>query len=393
MNKKNHFWVSALSGMLLLTGCKEKPKNVGVEESRQGTKSEVFATSLKEENFNTIIDGKPVKLYWLQNADLKMTMTNYGGRIVGLYVPDKNGQLTDVIIGRGSIKEYVESAEAYFGATIGRVGNRIAKGKFSLDGKEYSIPTNNTENALHGGYKGFQDVVWDAEQSNEHTLVLTYISPDMEEGFPGNLSAKVTYSLTDDNSLKIEYEATTDKPTVVNFTNHAYFNLNGEGSGSILDHSLQLFANKFTPVDAGLIPTGDLKDVSGTPFDFTTSHTIGERIEADNEQLKFGGGYDHNFVLSGKKADGMNHAAEVVGDKSGIVMDVFTEEPGIQFYCGNFMASENALKSGAKDDFRTAFCLETQHFPDAPNQPEFPSIRLDPGETYHTVSRYKFSVR
>jgi len=393
MNKMIQFWVPALSATLLLTACKEKPKNLGADESRQETKSEVFTTSLKEQNFNTTIDGKPIKLYWIQNAKLKMAMTNYGGRIVSLYVPDKYGQLTDISIGRSSIMEYVESAEAYFGATIGRVGNRIAKGKFKLDGQEYSIPTNNNENALHGGYKGFQDVVWDAEQPSEHSLVLTYTSPDMEEGFPGKLSVKVAYSLTDDNSLKIEYEARTDKPTVVNLTNHAYFNLNGEGSGTILNHSLELFANKFTPVDGGLIPTGELKDVSGTPFDFTTPHTIGERVEADNEQLKFGGGYDHNFVLNGKKEKGMNYAAKVVGDKSGIVMNVYTQEPGIQFYCGNFMASENTLKSGAKDDFRTAFCLETQHFPDAPNQPDFPSIRLDPGEIYRTVSEYKFTIQ
>ncbi len=391
MSKKNPYWIVALSIVLLLMACKENQKSVEDADSKQEIKSEVMSSNLMEESFNTTIDGKPVKLYWLQNKDLKMAMTNYGGRIVSLYVPDKNGQLTDVSIGRGGIKEYVESAEAYFGATIGRVGNRIAKGKFTLDGKEYSIPTNNNENALHGGYKGFQDVVWDAEQPNNHTLVLKYKSPDMEEGFPGNLSAKVTYSLTDDNSVKIEYEATTDKPTVVNLTNHTYFNLNGEGSGTILNHSLQLFADKFTPVDAGLIPTGELKEVGGTPFDFTAPHNIGERVEADNGQLKFGGGYDHNFVLDGKKENGMNHAATVVGDKSGIVMDVYTQEPGIQFYCGNFMASENQLKSGAKDDFRTAFCLETQHFPDAPNQPDFPSIRLDPGETYHTVSEYKFS--
>lgn len=393
MYKKTPFWLLALSIILIFTACKEEQKNVEDADSKHEIESEVIFSNLKQVSFNTTIDGKPVKLYWLQNNDLKMAMTNYGGRIVSLYVPDKNGKMIDVSIGRGSIKEYVESAEAYFGATIGRVGNRIDKGKFTLDGKEYSIPTNNNENALHGGYKGFQDVVWDAEQPNDHTLVLSYTSPDLEEGFPGNLNVKVTYSLTDDNAVKIEYEAVTDRPTVVNLTNHAYFNLNGEGSGTILNHSLQLFADKFTPVDAGLIPTGELKEVTGTPFDFTATHTIGERVETDNEQLKFGGGYDHNFVLNGKKENGMNHAAKVIGEKSGIVMDVYTEEPGIQFYSGNFMASENALKSGAKDDFRTAFCLETQHFPDAPNQPDFPSIRLDPGATYHTVSEYRFSTR
>ncbi|ASV29705.1 galactose-1-epimerase [Maribacter cobaltidurans] len=382
-----------MSIILLMTACKEKQKRVEDADLKQEIKLEVMSSNLKEENFNTTIDGKPVKLYWLQNKDLKMAMTNYGGRIVSLYVPDKNGQLTDVSIGRGSIREYVESAEAYFGATIGRVGNRIAKGKFTMDGIEYSIPTNNNENALHGGYKGFQDVVWDADRPNDHTLVLTYKSPDMEEGFPGNLSAKVTYSITDDNAVRIEYEATTDKPTIVNLTNHTYFNLNGEGSGTILNHSLQLYADKFTPVDEGLIPTGEFKEVKGTPFGFTSPHTIGERIETDNEQVKFGGGYDHNFVLNDKKENGMNHAAKVIGDKSGIVMDIYTQEPGIQFYSGNFMASENTLKSGAKDDFRTAFCLETQHFPDAPNQPAFPPIRLNPGEMYHTISEYRFSTQ
>lgn len=393
MNKINHFWNLALSATLLVAACKENPKNPGSEESRKETNSPVLATSLKEENFNTTIDGKPVKLYWIQNAKLKMAMTNYGGRIVSLFVPDKNGHLIDISIGRSAILEYVESAEAYFGATIGRVGNRIAKGKFRLDGQDFSIPTNNNNNALHGGYKGFQDVVWDSDQPSEHSLVLNYISPDMEEGFPGNLRVKVTYSLTEENSLKIEYEAKTDKPTIVNLTNHTYFNLNGEGSGTILNHSLEIFANKFTPVDVGLIPTGKLKDVTGTPFDFTSSHTIGERIEADNEQLKFGGGYDHNFVLNGLKENGVNYAAKVIGDKSGIVMKVYTQEPGIQFYSGNFMASENILKSGAKDDFRTAFCLETQHFPDAPNQSNFPSIRLDPGQIYRTVSEYKFTIQ
>lgn len=348
--------------------------------------------TINSKQFDTIIDGKPIQLYWLENADLKMAITNYGGRIVGLYVPDKNGKLIDVTIGRGSIKAYLESDEAYFGATIGRVGNRIAKGKFTLDGIAYAIPTNNNENALHGGYNGFQDMVWQADQLNEQSIALRYVSPDMEEGFPGNLTAKVTYTITDDNTLKIEYHAVTDKPTVVNLTNHAYFNLNGEGSGTILNHSMQIFADAFTPVDVGLIPTGELRPVTGTPFDFTAPHTIGERIAMDNEQLGFGGGYDHNFALNGKRESGMTHAAKVVGDVSGIRMDVYTQEPGIQFYCGNFMASKNVLKSGVRDDLRTAFCLETQHFPDAPNQPNFSSIRLDPGETYSTTSQYHFSI-
>jgi len=392
IRKKYKYWLLAMMIILILPSCKENKRNKEQLKSQKTTMSAYTLSGLMDKNFNSSVDGKPIKLYWLKNNNIEMAMTNYGGRIVGLYILDKNDQLTDVSIGRNNIKDYVESEEAYFGATIGRVGNRIAKGKFTLDGHAYSIPTNNNGNTLHGGFKGFQDVVWEAHQPNHYTLVLRFDSPDMEEGFPGNLNTIVTYSLTGDNALKIEYKASTDKATVVNLTNHTYFNLNGEGSGTILNHTLQLYADKFTPVDEGLIPTGDLMAVYGTPFDFTTPNTIGERIGYDDEQLKFGGGYDHNFVLKGKSRNGMNHAATVVGDKSGIVMDVLTQEPGLQFYSGNFMASENKLKSGTKDDYRTAFCLETQHFPDSPNKEHFPSTRLDPGETYRTISIYKFST-
>ncbi len=392
--KTTNMILSALLVLGMLVSCGNNGKKANMGADRNGSSVEaVFETPLKDSSFDTIIEGKQVKLYWLKNKDLRMAITNYGGRIVALYMPDKNGEITDVVIGRGSVKAYVNGPESYFGATIGRVGNRIAKGKFSLDGTTYSIVPNNGQNALHGGEHGFQDKVWDAEQVNGHALTLTYTSPDMEEGFPGNLDTKVTYSLLDNNTLKMEYGATTDKPTVVNLTNHSYFNLNGEGSGTILGHQLLIYADKFTPVDEGLIPIGELRSVMGTPFDFTSAHTIGERISVDDQQLKFGLGYDHNYVLSGKKVNGMNHAATVVGDKSGIIMDVYTQEPGVQFYCGNFMNAGNILKSGAKDDFRTAFCLETQHFPDAPNQPNFPSIRLDPGETYHTVTEYRFSIK
>ncbi|MDD7884748.1 aldose epimerase family protein [Flavivirga sp. 57AJ16] len=377
--------------VLVCISCKKTTKKT--VETNTKVEQITNANLLNPEDFDTIIDGKKVKLYWLEKNDIKLAITNYGGRFVGLYVPNRKGELVDVNIGLKSVKNYIEHDESYFGATIGRVGNRIANGKFSLEGEEYSVPTNNGNNALHGGYKGFQDVIWDAKQPNAYTLELNYTSIDMEEGFPGNLKVKVTYSLTDSNAVKMEYEATTDKLTVVNLTNHAYFNLNGEGSGTILNHSLQVFANKFTPVDHGLIPTGELKEVNGTPFDFINPHTIGERIEADDEQLKYGGGYDHNYVLNGAKVNGMNHAARVIGDKSGIVMNIYTVEPGVQFYSGNFMDSKNLLKSGAKDDFRTAFCLETQHFPDAPNQPSFPSIILKPEENYHTVSLYEFSVQ
>lgn len=346
-----------------------------------------------KKDFQANIDGKKTDLYILKNHNgITAAITNYGGRLVSLLVPDKNGKLTDVAAGLKTVQEYQQPTDAYFGATIGRVGNRIAKGKFSLDGKQYTLLTNNGPNALHGGKKGFHAVVWDAAQLNDSTLELRYVSKDMEEGYPGNLSVKVTYSLTSDNGFKCEYEATTDKKTVVNLTNHAYFNLNGEGSGTINDHVLQINADKYTPVDSTLIPTGKLAPVAGTPFDFTKPTAIGAKVDDTNEQIKNGKGYDHNFVLNAANA-GMNHAATVVGDRSGIQMDVYTQEPGMQFYGGNFMAGKNTFKSGVKDDFRTAFCLETQHFPDSPNQPSFPSIVLEPGKTYHTTSEYKFSAK
>lgn len=373
--------------------CKDiKKENAPLKENADKI-ADSAQTVLETKNFDTIIDGKKVNLYWIGNKDIKASFTNYGGRLVSLLVKDKNGKPVDVIVGFNSAKGFKNSTEPYFGATIGRVGNRIAKGKFTLEGKQYQVPLNNGKNALHGGVKGFQDVVWDAEKTNENTLVFSYVSPDGEQGFPGNLKVKVTYTITDDNSIKMEYEATTDKTTIVNLTNHAFFNLNGEGSGTILNHQLQIYANEFTPVDEGLIPNGELKSVKNTPFDFTSEHTIGERIETKDEQLKFGKGYDHNYALNGTKKNGLNHAATISGDQSGITMDIFTKEPGLQFYSGNFMQSKNTMKSGSKDDFRTAFALETQHFPDAPNQPKFASIVLKPGEKYHTVSYYQFSVK
>ncbi|CAA9195911.1 Aldose 1-epimerase [Flavobacterium bizetiae] len=373
--------------------CKDiKKENAPLKENADKI-ADSAQTVLETKNFDTIIDGKKVNLYWIGNKDLKASFTNYGGRLVSLLVKDKNGKPVDVVVGFNSAKGFKNSTEPYFGATIGRVGNRIAKGKFTLEGKQYQVPLNNGKNALHGGVKGFQDVVWDAEKTNENTLVFSYVSPDGEQGFPGNLKVKVTYTITDDNSIKMEYEATTDKTTIVNLTNHAFFNLNGEGSGTILNHQLQIYANEFTPVDEGLIPNGELKSVKNTPFDFTSQHTIGEKIETKDEQLKFGKGYDHNYVLNGTKKNGLNHAATISGDQSGITMDIFTQEPGLQFYSGNFMQSKNTMKSGSKDDFRTAFALETQHFPDAPNQPKFASIVLKAGQKYHTVSYYQFSVK
>lgn len=379
---------------VIQVSCKENKNNNSTQKDmNQESTTQLAKNSLENKNFETVIDNKKTSLYWIENNGLKAAFTNYGGRLVGLWLIDKNGKETDVVVGMNSVIGFQKSTEPYFGATIGRVGNRIAKGKFTLEGKEYNVPLNNGENALHGGKKGFQDVVWSADKTDEHTLILTYIAADMEQGFPENLHVKVTYSITADKTLKMEYEATTDKTTIVNLTNHAFFNLNGEGSGTILNHELQLFAQQYTPVDSGLIPTGKLENVADTPFDFLEKHTIGERIETKNEQLEFGKGYDHNYVLTGDIKDGMQHAATITGDLSGISMDIYTTEPGIQFYSGNFMQGKNTFKSGAKDNFRTAFALETQHFPDAPNQPNFPSITLKLGEKYHTISYYHFSIR
>jgi aldose 1-epimerase len=362
------------------------------KDSGMATDSSSIHTRQSKTAFQKMIDGKSTDLFILTNKNqAEAAFTNYGARILSLRVPDQLSNLRDVVVGFGSVESYQQSSERYFGATIGRYGNRIAKGKFQLDGKEYSIFINNSPNALHGGKKGFQDVVWDAKQLNEHTLAFTYLSKDMEEGFPGNLQVKVIYSLSDDNELIINYEASTDKKTIVNLTNHAFFNLNGEGSGNILDHTLQINAEQYTPVDSTLIPLGEIASVAGSPFDFRKSLRIGKRINDNNIQLKYGKGYDHNYVLNPGKNGEMKAAATVRGDKSGIVMEVFTQEPGLQFYSGNFMKSKNTFKGGTNDDFRTAFCLETQHFPDSPNQPHFPSTILKPGELYKTKTIYKFS--
>jgi aldose 1-epimerase len=348
---------------------------------------------LDTKNFETTIDGKRTDLYVLKNnKGMQAAITNYGGRLVSLLVPDNNGKLTDVVVGFDSVQQYQASTEPYFGATIGRYGNRIAKGKFTLDGKEYTLYKNNGPNTLHGGKKGFQYVVWDAKQIDDSILELTYLSKNMEEGYPGNLNVKVTYTLTNNNELKLDYQATTDKKTVVNLTNHAFFNLNGLGSGTINNHLLMINADNFIPVDSTLIPVGKIEPVSNTPFDFRKPTIIGKGLDANNAQIKNGNGYDHTFVLNVDKGAGLNTAATVTGDKTGIVMEVLTQEPGMQFYGGNFMQSKNTIRGGGKDDFRTAFCLETQHFPDSPNQPSFPTTVLEPGEIYKTSSVYRFST-
>jgi aldose 1-epimerase len=350
--------------------------------------------------FRDTVDGKPTALFTLTNKahTAEAAITNYGARVVSLLVPDKKGSLTDVVLGYDSIGKYIHQPDTYFGAIVGRYGNRIAKGHFRLGGKEYTLATNDGRNHLHGGKKGFDAVVWTGKQIDGQTLELTYLSKDGEEGYPGNLQVKVTYTLTDSNALQISYEATTDKPTVLNLTNHSYFNLNGQGSGTINNHQLQIPADRYTPVDSTLIPTGRIEPVAGTPLDFRQPTAIGAHLNDGNLQLKYGKGFDHNFVLNPAKddtarTDGLHPAASVTGDQSGIVLNVYTDQPGIQFYGGNFLTGTNPLKGGKKDDYRSAFCLETQHFPDSPNEPSFPSVELKPGQTYKSKTVYKFSVK
>lgn len=329
-------------------------------------------------------------LFILKNKHITAAVTNYGARWVSMIIPDKNGILTDVVTGFDSLNGFIHSTEAYYGATVGRYANRIAKGKFELEGNTYTLATNIPPNHLHGGIIGFHAMVWEVLKAEENFLELVYFSKDMEEGYPGNLSVRVTYLLTDEDEMKINFEATTDCTTVVNLTNHAYFNLNGQGSGNIYDHRLTINADHFTPVDETSIPYGTYAEVRDTPFDFRGGKLIGADIEQDHQQIKYGSGYDHNFVLN-KTTGELSFAAEAVGDRSGIKMQVFTTEPGLQLYTGNFMAGNNLLKGGLMDQRRYAFCLETQHYPDSPNKPGFPSTVLHSRETYESVSIFRFS--
>jgi aldose 1-epimerase len=351
--------------------------------------------SVKMQPYGKMPDGTPIDLYTLTNVSgMKAGIITYGGTVVSLTTPDKKGKLADVVLGMDTLEGYMHQPN-FFGALIGRYGNRIGHGAFKLEGKTYTLPRNDHENTLHGGPEGFDKRVWKGRElstANGPAVELTYISKDGEEGFPGTLTAKVVYTLTDDNELKIEYTATTDKPTVVNLTNHSYFNLAGAGVGDNLKHQVTINADRFTPVDEGLIPTGELKPVKGTPFDFTRPTAIGARIGQDDPQLKFGKGYDHNWVLN-KRAGMLAKAAEVYEPTSGRVMEVFTTEPGLQFYTGNFLDGTVTGKGGIAYPLRAGFCMETQHYPDSPNQPNFPSTGLQPGKTYHTTTIYKFSAR
>lgn len=344
--------------------------------------------------FHKLVDGKQVELFTLKNKNgLEMYVTNYGGRVVSLMVPDKNGKKEDIVLGYESLDGYLNADEQYFGASIGRYGNRIAKGSFKIDSTEYKLAINNGQNSLHGGRKGFSAKVWDAVQKGANEVELSLISPDMDEGYPGELKVTVNYKLTDANEVAISYRAETSKPTVLNLTNHSYFNFHGAGNGDILDHVLYLNASNYTPVDSTLIPTGKVESVKGTPFDFTTPAPIGSRINDKNEQLGYGQGYDHNFVLDKLENKAVSLAASVYEPQSGRFMEVYTNEPGIQFYCGNFLKGKEIGKQNKPYNFRTALCLETQHFPNSPNQSEFPSVILKPGEVYNSVCIYKFSVK
>lgn len=364
--------------------------SIGLSGCSTSTSSK--SAGITEKPFGTD-DGVPITLYTLHNRNgVSVSICNYGGLVTSLKVPDKNGKFGDVVLGYSNLAGYLKSTP-YFGALIGRYGNRIAKGKFTLDGHEYTLATNNGPNALHGGLKGFDKVIWQAhpvESESGPSLELTYFSKDGEEGYPGNLAVKAVYTLTDDNALKLEYTATTDKDTVVNLTHHSYFNL--AGKGTVLGHVVMINADKFTPVDSTLIPTGELRPVEGTPFDFRTPTAIGARIGQNDEQLKFGNGYDHNWVIN-DDTGAVRLMARVYEPTTGRVLEVLSSEPGLQFYTGNFLDGTLKGKHGWVYQFRDAFCMEPQHFPDSPNHPEFPSVVLKPGAVYHNTIIYRFSVK
>jgi aldose 1-epimerase len=349
---------------------------------------------VSKESFGTA-DGQSVDLYTLKNRNgVEAKITNYGGIVVSLKVPDRNRKFDDVVLGFNDLDSYLKG-HPFFGAAVGRYGNRIAKGRFTLNNVEYKLAVNNGENHLHGGIKGFDKVVWTAQEQKSAAgpaVRMTYLSKDGEEGYPGNLRVTMVYTLTNNNELRIDYTATTDKDTVLNLTHHSYFNLAGEGNGDILNHRLMLNANRFTPTDAGSIPTGELRSVTGTPFNFLTETLIGARINQDEQQLKFGNGYDHNFVINGRMGT-LRRAARVSEPTTGRVMEVWTTEPGVQLYTGNFLDGTLTGKSGKIYQRRYGFCLETQHYPDSPNKPNFPSTTLKKGATFRSTTIYRFSAR
>ena len=350
---------------------------------------------ITKSRWGALPSGEEIDLYTLRNTKgMEASITNYGGRLVTLKTPDRDGRFADIVLGFDDLDGYLKK-NPFFGALVGRYANRIANAEFTLDGTAYKLARNDGENSLHGGLKGFDKVAWKSEQittQNGPALRLQYRSADGDEGYPGTLTATATYTLTENDELKIDYIATTDKKTVLNLTNHSYFDLSGQGSGDILDHIVTIAADRFTPVNRNLIPTGELRSVKGTPFDFTQPTRIGERIEQNEEQLKFGIGYDHNFVVN-HKGKGASFAARAQDPKSGRTLEVLTTQPGVQFYTGNHLADSLAKgKGGVVYGFRCGFCLETQHFPDSPNQPDFPSTELKPGEQYQETTVFRFSV-
>lgn len=357
-------------------------------------KNSITRSKLSVANFQKLVDGKNTELCILSNKQgAELVVLNYGAKIVSLMVPDRDGRLTDVVTGHNSIEEYLTSEEPYFGAICGRYGNRIAKGRFTLDGVTYDqLPINNGPNCLHGGIKGFNSVVWDMKQLDGQTVELRYTSEDGEEGFPGELKTVVTYHLSDENEVEIRYRAETSKPTVLNLTNHSYFNLSGAGDPYVGDHLLTINADYYLPTDETAIPYGPKEAVEGTPMDFCTPHTVGERINEPFEQLKFGKGYDHTYILNKEKADDYAFCARCSSPKTGIVMEVYTSQPGVQLYTGNWMTGNFVGKNGQRYPERAALCLETQHFPDSPNKPEYPSTVLRPGEVFESRTTYKFST-
>jgi aldose 1-epimerase len=377
--------VTRIIAVLALAAAWQALGTPGVKTANQAPRAGVTRASFGA------ISGQPVDIFTLRNANgIEIKATNYGGIITSIVVPDRNGRLGDIVLGFDDLQAYVKDSP-YFGAIVGRYGNRIAKGHFTLDGHTYTLAVNNGPNHLHGGLKGFDKVIWHAEPLAGSTgLVLSRRSPDGEEGYPGNLDVRVTYRLTDDNRLVIDYHATTDKATPVNLTQHSYFNLAGEGD--VLGHELTIDADRYTPVDANLIPTGELAPVEGTPFDFRKSTAIGARIDTPNLQLKNAGGYDHNWVLN-RKGTGLQLAARVVEPKTGRTLEVSTTQPGLQFYSGNFLDGTLKGKGGRVYVKHAGLCLETQHFPDSPNHPDFPSTILRPGEQYDTQTVFRFGVQ
>ena len=375
----------SLLALIAVVGCTNKQQETPLEETT--------LSGLKRTDFQSVVNGDSTDLYLLKNANgMEVTVTNYGGRIVSVMVPDKEGNMQDVVLGYDSIADYM-AVNNDFGATIGRYANRIANGKVTIEGGEYDLPTNNFGHTLHGGPNGFQKQIFKGMQPDSQSVVLTYLSVDGEENFPGNLNVKVTMTLTDDNAIDIAYEAETDKETVVNLTNHSYFNLSGDPSQTILDHMLTIHADEYTPVDRTFMTTGAIEKVEGTPMDFRTAMAIGEKIDQyDFEQLKNGDGYDHNWVLN-TKGDVSMVAASVWSPVTGIRLDVYTNEPGIQIYSGNFLDGTATGKKGITYQKRAAVCLETQKYPDTPNKPDWPSAYLKPGEKYTSRCIYKFSVQ